>query len=178
MHVRSQKMQDFIAYCRKCSQTGDAVNISQAAFETMINLVSNTIFSKDVVDPYENSGKEFKDVVWNIMEESGKPNLADYFPVLKTIDPQGIRRRIGKHFSKFLRQIEGLIDERVEQWSKSPNFHNADFLDALLNTIQEDPSTCYRQKSYRTPVPGNFELPYLQNRIVLWNNYFQPAKLA
>uniref|UniRef100_A0A3Q7FBM7 Uncharacterized protein n=1 Tax=Solanum lycopersicum TaxID=4081 RepID=A0A3Q7FBM7_SOLLC len=32
-------------------QTGESVNIGQAAFETMVNLLSNTIFSKDVVDP-------------------------------------------------------------------------------------------------------------------------------
>ncbi|OIS97003.1 PREDICTED: geraniol 8-hydroxylase-like [Nicotiana attenuata] len=103
-HLRSQKIQDFIAYCRQCSQTGKAVNIGQAAFETSMNLLSSDIFSKDVVDPYANSGKEFKDAMWKIMEEAGKPNLADYFPVLKWIDPQGMRRCIGKHF-------EGLIDE-------------------------------------------------------------------
>lgn len=160
MPVRSQKLQDFIAYCRKCSQTGDAVNIGQAAFETMINLVSNTIFSKDVVDPYANSGNEFRDVVWNIVEEAGKPNLADYFPVSKTIDPQGIRRRI---VNKFLQQIEGLIDERVEQRSKSPNSHNIDFLDALLNSSQEDPHAMDRNHIEHLCLV----ILNLQNRIVL-----------
>jgi len=88
------------------------VNIGQAAFETSMNLLSNTIFSKDVVDLYANSGKEFKDVVWNISVEAGKPNLADFFSVFKTIDPQGIRRRIGKHFGKLLQQIQVMNDWR------------------------------------------------------------------
>uniref|UniRef100_A0A0V0HFT2 Putative ovule protein n=1 Tax=Solanum chacoense TaxID=4108 RepID=A0A0V0HFT2_SOLCH len=138
-------MQDLIGYCRKCSQTGESVNIGQAAFETMINLLSNAIFSKDVVDPYANSGKEFKDVVWNVLEESGKPNFADYFPLLKRIDPQGIRRRIGKHFDKLLHQIiKGLVDERLEQRRKSPNGSRTDFLQVMLNTSEEDPQAIDR----------------------------------
>lgn len=139
-------MQDFIAYCRKCSQSGESVNIGQAAFETMINLISHTIFSKDVVDPYANSRKEFKDMVWDVMEESGKPNLADYFPLLRTIDPQGTRRRLGKHFVKLLQQIRGLIDERLEQRKKSPNDSRTDFLEVMLNTSQEDPQAMDRNR--------------------------------
>ncbi|CAN6726956.1 unnamed protein product [Malus baccata var. baccata] len=31
------------------------------------------------------------------MEEAGKPNLADFFPVLKKIDPMRIRQRLTSH---------------------------------------------------------------------------------
>ncbi|MCE0481879.1 hypothetical protein HAX54_040057 [Datura stramonium] len=148
-HLRSRKMQDFIAYCHRCSQTGEAVNIGQAAFETSMNLLSNTIFSKDVVDPYANTGKVFKDVVWKIMEEAGKPNLADYFPLLKRIDPQGIRRRVGKNFGKLLEQIEGLIDERLEQRRRLATSCSTDVLDVLLNTSNEDPQAIDRNHIQR-----------------------------
>ncbi|XP_004232064.1 geraniol 8-hydroxylase-like [Solanum lycopersicum] len=144
-HLRSQRMQDFIGYCSKCSQTGESVNIGKAAFETMVNLLSNTIFSKDVVDPYANSGKEFKDVIRSVLEESGKPNFADYFPLLKRIDPQGIRRRTGKHFDKLLHHImKGLIDERLEKRRKSQNGSRTDFLQVMLNTSEEDPQAIDR----------------------------------
>nr|XP_033508513.1 geraniol 8-hydroxylase-like [Nicotiana tomentosiformis] len=103
-HLRSQKIQDLIAYCRRCSQTGDAVNMGQAAFETSMNLLWSTIFSKDVVDPYANS------------------------------DPQGIRRSVGKNFYKLLQQIEVLIDERLEQRRTSPTSDSTNVLDVLLNT--------------------------------------------
>ena len=93
-------MQELVAYCRKASQSGDSVNISRAAFRTTLNLLSNTLFSKDLTDPYEDSGKEFKELVGNMMEEAGKPNLVDFFPVLKKIDPQGIRRRLTLYFGK------------------------------------------------------------------------------
>ncbi|XP_027770029.1 geraniol 8-hydroxylase-like [Solanum pennellii] len=95
-HLRSQKMQDFIGYCGKCSQTGESVNVGQAAFETM-----------------------------------------------KRIDPQGIRRRIGKHSDKLLQLIGGLIDERLEQRRKSPNDSRTDFLEVMLNTSEEDPQDLF-----------------------------------
>ncbi|KAF3662232.1 Geraniol 8-hydroxylase [Capsicum annuum] len=138
-HLRSAKIQDLIAYCHRCSQTGEAVNIRQAAFDTSMNLLSNTFFSKDVVDPYTDSGKQFKDMVSNIMEEASKPNLADYFPILKSIDPQGIRRRTGKHVGELLQHIQGLIDERLDQRTISETTGSTDVLDVLLNISKEDP---------------------------------------
>ncbi|CAN4082852.1 unnamed protein product [Withania somnifera] len=145
-HLRCRKIQDIIAYCQRCSQTDEAVNIGQAAFETSMNLLSNIIFSKDVLDPYANSGKEFQDLVRNILEEIGKPNLADYFPVLKRIDPQGIRRLLGKHFGKLLQQIQGLIDERLDQRTRAATSCRSDI---LLNTSEEDPQAVDRNQIER-----------------------------
>ncbi|CAN4079609.1 unnamed protein product [Withania somnifera] len=106
-HLRCRKIQNFIAYCHRCSQTG----------------------------------KEFKDVVWSIMEEAGKSNLADYFHVLKRMDPQGIRRRIGKHFGKLLQQIQGLINERLDQRTTTTTRGSTDDLfaagtDTSSNTLE------------------------------------------
>lgn len=80
------------------------------------------------------------------MEEFGKPNIVDFFPMLKTIDPQGIRRRISIHVGKLLKLFEGLIDERVEQRKLQTNTSsNVDVLDVLLNVSQEDPEAIERK---------------------------------
>ncbi|KAM3363569.1 hypothetical protein P3S68_018423 [Capsicum galapagoense] len=92
---------------------GEAVHVGAAIFRTMLNLLSNTLFSKDLADPYENSGKEFMEMVEGIMLELGKPNLVDYFPVLKIVDPLGLRR-YNSSFGKLLKLLDGLINERVE----------------------------------------------------------------
>lgn len=39
------------------------------------------------------SGSEFRELMCQLVLEAGTRNLADFFPVLKPIDPQGIRRR-------------------------------------------------------------------------------------
>ncbi|XP_016566322.2 geraniol 8-hydroxylase isoform X2 [Capsicum annuum] len=54
-HLRSQKVKELIAYCDKCSQEGKVVDIGQVAFKTNLNLMSNTLFSKDLADPFSDS---------------------------------------------------------------------------------------------------------------------------
>ncbi|KAJ9564061.1 hypothetical protein OSB04_000027 [Centaurea solstitialis] len=74
-HLRSQKVHELMAYCQRATKSNDSVNIGRAAFRTTLNILSNTIFSKDLTDPYEDSGKEFRELVGDMMVEAGKPNL-------------------------------------------------------------------------------------------------------
>ncbi|XP_015063366.1 geraniol 8-hydroxylase-like [Solanum pennellii] len=136
-HLRTKKMQELIDYCHKCSKVGEAVDIGRAAFRTSLNLLSNTIFSKDLTDPFSDSAKEFKELVWKIMVEAGKPNLVDYFPFLKKIDPQGIRRRSTNYFTEILHRMSDLIDERLKE-RELGNRENVDVLDALLDISPDE----------------------------------------
>ncbi|KAJ0692465.1 putative geraniol 8-hydroxylase [Helianthus annuus] len=135
-HLRSQKVEELIAYCRKASLSNDYVDIGRAAFRTSLNLLSNTIFSKDVINPYEDSGKEFKDAIGKIMEDAAKPNLVDFFPALKKIDPQGIRRRMTCNMKKVLEIFDELIEERL----RTRKFEQDDVLDVCLKFIQDNPN--------------------------------------
>lgn len=72
------------------------------------------------------------------MVEAGKPNLVDYFPFLKRIDPQGIRRRMTNYLTKILHLICDLVDERLKE-RKMGNCASVDVLDALLNISQASP---------------------------------------
>lgn len=138
-HLRSKKVQELIRYCEKCSQSGEVIDIGRAAFQTSLNLLSNTIFSKDMTDPYQISeAKELRDLVWNIMLEAGKPNLVDYFPILGCIDPQGIKRRMTSHFEKLIKLFNGLLSERLELKKLENSSENArtDVLEELLKLLQ------------------------------------------
>ncbi|PWA49094.1 geraniol 8-hydroxylase [Artemisia annua] len=133
--LRSHKVDELIAYCRKASQSNDSVDIGRAAFRTSLNLLSNTIVSKDLADPYEDSGKEFREVFSNVMVEVGKPNLVDFFPVLKKIDPQGIRRRLSHHIGKFFDISDELINERLQM----KILNQDDVLNVCLKISQDNP---------------------------------------
>ncbi|KAK2967526.1 hypothetical protein RJ640_030397 [Escallonia rubra] len=138
-HLRSKKVEELLSYCRKSCQAGEAVDVGRAAFRTSLNLLSNTMFSKDLADPYQDSAKEFKELVGSIMAEAGRPNLVDYFPVLKKIDPQGIRRRMTVHFGKVIELFHGLINERLELRRLNKPVGSNDVLDVLLNIAEEIP---------------------------------------
>ncbi|KAI7746312.1 hypothetical protein M8C21_014128, partial [Ambrosia artemisiifolia] len=112
-HLRSQKVEELLASCRNASLSNDYVDIGLAAFKTSLNFLSNTVFSKDLIDSNEDSGIEFKEVIGNILTDVAKPNVVDFFPVLKKIDPKGIRRRITRNMGKVHEIFDKLIDERL-----------------------------------------------------------------
>ncbi|KAL4602652.1 hypothetical protein ACB092_10G068900 [Castanea dentata] len=99
--IRHEKVQDLLADTRQSSLNGEAVDIGRAAFKTTLNLLSNTIF------------REYKEIVWNIMKEVGRPNLADHFPVLKKMDPKRVRQRMEVHFGKMLDLFDRMITQRI-----------------------------------------------------------------
>ncbi|XP_059293738.1 geraniol 8-hydroxylase-like isoform X1 [Lycium ferocissimum] len=138
-HLRSQKVKELLAYCEKCSQEGKALDVGQIAFKTNLNLLSNTLFSKDLADPFSDSKVELKDVIWGIMAEVGKPNLVDFFPILEKIDLQGIRRRTNIHFGKLFDLFDILINERLEE-KRGFQGERSDVLEAFLNISKENPT--------------------------------------
>ncbi|XP_077248636.1 geraniol 8-hydroxylase-like [Tasmannia lanceolata] len=137
--LRNQKMEELLKNIEPLSLSGEAVNISQLAFATALNFVSNAVFSVNLVDPLSEGAQEFKDVVWRIMEYAGKPNISDFFPLLKSLDPQGIRRHIKVSYDHLHRLIDDFIYQRLESRESGAPRKN-DFLDVLLDHSQEDGS--------------------------------------
>ena len=139
-HLRHQKVQELLENVELCCMAGVPVNIGREAFRTSLNLLSNTIFSVDLVDPISETTQEFKELVRGVREEAGKPNMADYFPVLKQIDPHGIRRRLTIHFGKMIGIFDRMINQRVQLRKTQGSIASNDVLDTLLN-ITEDKSS-------------------------------------
>jgi hypothetical protein len=85
------------------------------------------------------------------VEEAGRPNVADYFPALRFVDPQGVRRRLLIYFRNCFRTLDGIINERLQlraslKGSKASN----DVLDSLLNLTQEDNSELIKLRRHQT----------------------------
>jgi Zn-dependent M16 (insulinase) family peptidase len=136
--IRHKKVQELLAETRQSSLTSEAIDIGRAAFKTTLNILSNTILSVDLADPNSDTARKFKEIVWNIMKDIGKPNLADYFPVLKKINPQGIRQRMIVNGGKMIDLFAHLISERLQLRKVSSSILNRDILDTLLNMIEEN----------------------------------------
>lgn len=87
-----------------------------------------------MTDPFSDSAKE---LVRSIMAEAGKPNLVDYFPFLKKIDPQGRRRRMTSYYTKLLQLMSDLVDERLKERITGKH-ESVDVLDSLLNICPQE----------------------------------------
>ncbi|KAK9984517.1 hypothetical protein SO802_034042 [Lithocarpus litseifolius] len=136
--IRHEKVQDLLADTHQSSLNGEAVDIGRAAFKTTFNLLSNTIFTVDLAESNSDTAREYKEIVWHIMKEVGRPNLVDYCPVLKKMDPQCIRQRMEVHFGKMLDLFDRMITQRLHLRKVCGSNTSEDMLDTLLNISEQN----------------------------------------
>ncbi|GAB4830792.1 hypothetical protein Ancab_040198 [Ancistrocladus abbreviatus] len=136
-NLRRKKVEDLLSNIHTSCQAGIAVDISQATFTTILNLLSTTFFSLDLLDPDSETAREFKKLALGITLEVGKPNFADYFPVLKRIDPQRIRRHVKIYYKKLMDLFNKMIDQRLQVRNQG-SAENKDVLDELLAISQQN----------------------------------------
>jgi hypothetical protein len=68
------------------------------------------------------------------MEEGGKPNISDFFPILRPLDPQRIQARMANHIKKLCKIFNGIIEERICSRDSKADYEMCnDVLDSLLN---------------------------------------------
>ncbi|WCJ44260.1 Cytochrome P450 76T24 [Euphorbia peplus] len=135
--LRQKKVQELLGFVEEKCKTGVAIDIGQAAFTTVLNLLSNTIFSIDLASYNSNISQQFYDAVVGIMEELGKPNIADYFPLLHIMDPQRIRRRTSGGFDKLFEIFDEIIAERLQLKSSSSKHLLLDLFVAATDTTSK-----------------------------------------
>lgn len=139
--LRLAKAQELVRHVARSSGSGRAINVGRAAFITSLNLVSCTVFSRDLTS-LEDDGRsrEFQEVVTGIMEAVGSPNVSDFFPAIAAADLQGWRRRLAGLFARLHRIFDQEIDRRTRDRRDGKPRKN-DFLDLLLDAAARDDNT-------------------------------------
>ncbi|KAJ0762585.1 putative geraniol 8-hydroxylase [Helianthus annuus] len=140
--LRQTKVKELVDHVDRCCISEKAVNIGGIAFTTSFNFLSNLMFSTDFAQYDSSYSQEFKDDVWALLEIGGKPNISDFFPVLKFFDLQGLLRRGNLHGNKILTIFDNVIDKRLQ--TRSTSLRDNDVLDSLLNLNQMDESAFSR----------------------------------
>ena len=138
--LRQAKVAELLGYVRKCSISGESVDIGKVAFTTLLNLLSNTFFSMDLASYSSAASGEFKELVWKIVEEIGKPNLADFFPFLGFIGKLSVNRVLMGYGNKLNEVFAKIIEERLSAADASEGSGDGDVLDTLLRLTKEDDS--------------------------------------
>ncbi|XP_011013816.1 PREDICTED: geraniol 8-hydroxylase-like [Populus euphratica] len=139
--LRGKKVQEMLEYVHENCDNGRAVDIRRSVFTTSLNLISNTFFSLDIANYNSDLSQEFSDLVVGVTEQIGKPNIADYFPILRLVDPQGIRRKTNIYLKRLTQIFDSIIKERTRPRSSSvASKASHDILDALLILAKENNS--------------------------------------
>ncbi|CAK9141706.1 unnamed protein product, partial [Ilex paraguariensis] len=108
------------------------VKLVKYLFLMAFNMVGNLMFSRDLLQMQSNEGDEFFEAMNKFMEWAMKPNVADFFPFLKWLDPQRIKRNMARDMGRCMKIITGLVDERVQEKQLGRDDVKNDFLDVLL----------------------------------------------
>nr|WJZ49115.1 cytochrome P450 [Isodon lophanthoides var. gerardianus] len=136
--LRQAKLESMLEHLQRCCGERRAVNLAQATFICTLNLMSATLFSIQVAEFDSDAAQEFKEAVTNLSRAVAVPNLGDYFPILKPLDLQGIRRKADLYFGKMLALILDLINQRLQWRSDSSSPKKSDLLETLLDAREED----------------------------------------
>ncbi|GLJ36128.1 hypothetical protein SUGI_0724710 [Cryptomeria japonica] len=118
---------------------GKPVNIPHMAFSNLMNVLGNMIFGTSLIDPHNPASVGLKDAMWKIVKLYGLPNLSDFYPLVRLVDPQGVSRQMAKHLKRMYDFIDLFIQDRITTKNKKlQQDSDKDFLDALLDARTED----------------------------------------
>ncbi|CAI0409413.1 unnamed protein product, partial [Linum tenue] len=139
--LRREKITELLEGVRRnvCERPGEAVEVGRLVFKASLNALSSTILSMDLAaEEKSETAREFKELAWGMLEEAGKPNLGDFFPLLAKMDLQGIQRRMGNHVAKVLDLFGWVIDQRLQKLKFEHYVSTNDMLDTLLGIGDDD----------------------------------------
>ncbi|XP_050206299.1 probable (S)-N-methylcoclaurine 3'-hydroxylase isozyme 2 [Mercurialis annua] len=134
--MREQKVTEMVEFLSR--KQGQVVNLSEVVFTCAFNMICNLLFSKDLLsfeDEDRNSG--LKKVVSRQMELAVVPNIADFYPILAELDPQGMKRKMSDAMKEIFGAWKSHVKERRE--THVPGSTTVDFLDVFLaNDFDDD----------------------------------------
>ncbi|KAF5197582.1 Cytochrome p450 [Thalictrum thalictroides] len=130
--LRRKSIDQMIQWIEDDAKSQRGVEVGHFVFLMNFNLLGNLMLSRDLVDQQSNEGPEFLKAMDKTMILSGQPNVADYFPFLKWLDPQRIRKKNDEAFGQVLSIVAGFLKERIDDQKSGEQKKRKDFLDTLL----------------------------------------------
>lgn len=128
-HIRERHARGLAERVRGRARSGaPVVVVRDAVLVTVLDVVSNVLFSEDVVGMRVQGGQLFKDLMVAVLEDWTKPNVSDAFPFLAPIDLFGSRRRVSRGLTKLYKFFD---DEFIERRLANGENHG-DLLDVVL----------------------------------------------
>ncbi|CAL1371445.1 unnamed protein product [Linum trigynum] len=89
--VREKKVSEMVEFL--AARKGKVVDIGAIVLTTIFNSMCNLFFSEDLLGLEDTKGKAsgLKSYIWILMELATALNIADFYPVLGHLEPQGLK---------------------------------------------------------------------------------------
>ncbi|KAK9075312.1 hypothetical protein SSX86_003635 [Deinandra increscens subsp. villosa] len=132
-NLRNEKLAHMLDFLN--NNQGKVMKVEELIFTTLINTLSNILFSKDFLDLNdEEAAHRLKFGLFKILENSVTPNVSDFFPIVGGLDLQGLRKDNLNHLDELSSFSDAIVKERRARITNSKLMadHEKDFLDRLL----------------------------------------------
>ncbi|KAF9593909.1 hypothetical protein IFM89_026037 [Coptis chinensis] len=131
--LRKENIDKMLQWIDEEAQARGVVHVAQFVFLMNFNLLGNILLFRDLFDPQSKEASEFNKRMDEISKWAGQPNLADFFPSLKWLDPQRIQSKVSQEMKGALQIVSGFVKERIEDRRSGKQTQRTDFLDVLLD---------------------------------------------
>ncbi|KAK4422788.1 cytochrome [Sesamum alatum] len=140
-NLRKEEVRKVIS--RVYNDAGKPVHFGELLFRTELNVIMNMLWGGIVEgEECERLGEEVRNVVIKIVDLLGKPNIADFFPVLAPFDIQGVKKdtegyvqTMDRIFEDVIARCRKMLSGEIKKEGKE------DFLQVLLELKEkEDPA--------------------------------------
>ncbi|KAL5730399.1 hypothetical protein ACHQM5_003225 [Ranunculus cassubicifolius] len=113
---------------------GGSVEIGRFVALVGLNIFGNVVLSKEcVVDPNSKQGEQFLASFEEALKLVAAPNVADFFPFLRWLDPQRIKANAYQSIGQTLNFASGFVKERLADRQNGLVKTKKDFLDVILD---------------------------------------------
>ncbi|KAL5213549.1 hypothetical protein ABZP36_024396 [Zizania latifolia] len=137
--ARERKVQDMVSCFRR--RALQEVIIGHVLYHGMFDLLSTVLFSVDV-------HANLRELLEDIVALLAKPNVSDFFPLLRPLDLQGFRHWTTMHMSRVFHIIDKIIDYRLaEAIAIDDDDKRMDVLNSLLLLMSTSSLTRCQVKS-------------------------------
>ncbi|TVU04691.1 hypothetical protein EJB05_47821, partial [Eragrostis curvula] len=137
--LRALEFRATLAHLHRASAAvaGTPVDVGAQMFLTTMNVITGTLWGGSVGSDSERAtvGKEFRQLVAEITEMLGSPNVSDFFPALARFDLQGIRRKSDVLKDRFDQMFARIIEQR--RVKAGGDAQQEDFLEYMLRLEKE-----------------------------------------
>ncbi|XP_010558915.1 PREDICTED: flavonoid 3'-monooxygenase-like [Tarenaya hassleriana] len=139
--LRRREVRQTVRYLSGRAQVGSPVNLGEQIFLTLLNVMTQMLWGATVVGgERESVASEFKELLSEIVDLVGRPNISDFFPGLSRFDIQGLVKQMRGLVQRLDRIFDRVIDQRLRMDGQGER-DGEDFLQFLLKLKDEDETT-------------------------------------
>eukprot|EP00252_Welwitschia_mirabilis_P026281 TRINITY_DN854_c0_g2_i1.p1 TRINITY_DN854_c0_g2~~TRINITY_DN854_c0_g2_i1.p1 ORF type:complete len:504 (-),score=79.75 TRINITY_DN854_c0_g2_i1:21-1532(-) len=118
------------------------VDFRKRLMETSLNLLGQMVFGNSMFPRNSGQFRDFQEDLQRLAKRGGEPNLGDFLPIARWMDPQRVLRDTEINMKKVYETIDGIILQRLEkrrlEMGENGQEETNDVLDTLLDLLSSD----------------------------------------